>query len=72
MNDRTFIRGFEGFHDTRFLALTIIAVLVFGIVMSAFVKGFQGSPVSRSADAMVFLHSSEPRTPSPPPAIPAP
>ena len=72
MNDRTFIRGLEGFHNTRFVGFAVLAVLVFAVVLSVVVAGFRGNHVSTSADAMTFLQYSQPRPPAAPPAAPVP
>jgi hypothetical protein len=70
MDDRTFIRGFEGFHNTRFLAFTVVAVILFAIVLSGVIDGFRGNHVSTSADAMTFVHRAQPQAPAAPPAAP--
>jgi hypothetical protein len=72
MDDRAFIRGFEGFHDTRFLALTILAVLVFAVVMSGVFAGFRENHVSMSTDAITFVHRAQPQPPTAPPAAAVP
>ena len=71
MDDRAFIRGFEGFHSNRFLAFAALAVLAFAVVLAAVVMGFRGNHVSQSADAMALVRSSAPQAPAAPPAIPA-
>jgi len=62
MNDPAFIRGFEGFHNKRFLGFTALAVLVFAIVVTATVGGFRGRRIANSADAMTGVGSSTPTT----------
>ncbi len=61
MDDRAFIRGLEGFHNRRFLAFTVLGVLVFAVVLTVVVAGFRRNDVRRSADAVTLVHSSPPQ-----------
>lgn len=67
MNDRALIRGLEGFHNRRFLALLAVGLLAFAIVLVAVAKGFRDNHVSRGADAMSGVTAPEPRPPATPP-----
>ena len=60
MNDPAFIRGFEGFHNKRFLGFTALAVLVFGILLAVTISGFRGRDISTGANAMTGARSSVP------------
>jgi len=55
MNDRAFIRGFEGFHNRRFLGFAALALLAFGLVLSGVIYGFRHNDVAKSADAMTLV-----------------
>jgi hypothetical protein len=69
MDDRAFIRSFEGIHNKRFLTLAALGLLAFVVVLSGLVAGFREDRVSKSADAMALVQS-QPRTPVAPPAVP--
>lgn len=69
MDDRAFIRGFEGFHNRRFLAFAALALLAFAVVLSGVVAGFRHNQVTKGADAMVERASSS--RSAAPPAAPA-
>jgi hypothetical protein len=69
MNDRAFIRDLEGFHDRRFLAFTVLGVLVFAIVLGVIVAGFRKNHVYRSADAVTLVRPSPPQVSAAPPAV---
>lgn len=71
MEDRAFIRGLEGFHNRRFLAFTVLGVLVFAVVLSVVVAGFRKNQVYRSADAVTLVRPSPPQVAAAPPAGPA-
>jgi hypothetical protein len=72
MDDRAFIRSFEGFHNKRFLAITGLAVLAFALVIVAFVAGARRGhlDVGKSSDAVTYPGAAPPRAPAPPPATP--
>jgi hypothetical protein len=71
MDDRAFIREFEGFHNKRFLAFVGLALLAFIVAVGGLVRGFRGNHVRTSADAMTYSHTPPARTPpAPPPANP--
>lgn len=70
MDDRTFIRGLEGFHNRRFLAFAVLAVLVFAVVLAVVVAGFRKNHVYRSADAVTLVHPSPPQVSAVPAAGP--
>ena len=70
MDDRSFIRDLEGFHNRRFLAFTVFGVLVLAVVLAVVVVGFRKNHVYRSADAVTFVHPSPPRMVPAPPAGP--
>jgi hypothetical protein len=55
MDDRAFIRGFEGFHNKRFLALVALGLLAFVLVLAGVVAGFRNAQVAKSADAMSLV-----------------
>lgn len=55
MDDRAFIRGFEGFHNRRFIGFAALALLVFAIVLGGVVGGFRQNQVAKSADAMTLV-----------------
>ena len=63
MNDRSLIRGLEGFHNKRFLALTAVGLAVFAIVLIAVIAGFRNNRIDRSADAMSGVTATQPRAP---------
>jgi hypothetical protein len=56
MDDRAFIRGFEGFHNRRFIGFAALALLVLAVVLSGVIGGFRQNQVARSADAMTLVH----------------
>ncbi len=58
MDDRAFIRQFEGFRSRRFVAFTVLGVLGFALVLAVVVAGFRRNHVYRSADAVTFVHRS--------------
>jgi hypothetical protein len=68
MNDREFIRGFEGVHNRRFLGFAALALLAFVVVMSGVIAGFRGNHVRRSADAISLVQPAQPRIYAPLPA----
>jgi uncharacterized membrane protein len=68
MDDRAFIRGLEGFHDRRFLAFTVLGVLVFAVVMTVVFAGFRKNHVYRSADAVTLVQPSPPQVAAAQPA----
>jgi hypothetical protein len=71
MNDRTFIRDLEGFHNGRLLAFTVLGLLFFAVVLTVVVAGFRKNHVYRSADAVTLVHPSPPQVAAaPPPAGP--
>lgn len=70
MDDRAFIRGFEGFHNRRFLVFTALALLAFGVVLFGVVVGFRDNHVYRGADAMTLVGPRQPRASAAPPAVP--
>jgi hypothetical protein len=55
MDDRAFVRGFEGFHNKRFLGFAALALLIFAVVLGGVVVGFRHNHVARSADAMSLV-----------------
>lgn len=61
MDDRAFIRQFEGFHSRRFVAFTVLGVLGFALLLGVVVAGFRKNHVYRSADAVTFVQPSPPR-----------
>ena len=61
MDDRAFIRDLEGFHNRRFLAFTVVGVLVFAVVLIVVVAGFRKNDVRRSADAVTLVPPSPPQ-----------
>lgn len=67
MDDRSFIRSLEGFHDSRFVLFTVIGVLVFAVVMTVVVAGFRENDVYRSADAVTLVRPSPPQVSAAPP-----
>jgi len=71
MDDRAFIRDLEGFHDRRFVAFTVLGVLVFAVVLAVVFAGFRKNDVYRSADAVSLVRPSAPQVLAPPPAGPA-
>jgi hypothetical protein len=71
MDDRAFIRDLEGVHNGRFLAFSVLAVLVFAGVMAVVVAGFRKNQVYRSADAVTLVQPSPPQVSAAPPADPA-
>ena len=66
MDDRTFIRDREGFHNRRFLAFAVLGVLVFAVVLTVVVAGFRKNQVYRSADAVTLVKPSPPQVSAPP------
>jgi hypothetical protein len=68
MDDRAFIRDLEGFHNGRFLAFAALGVLVFTVVLTVVVAGFQRNHVYRSADAVTLVNPSPPQVSAEPPA----
>jgi hypothetical protein len=44
MDDRAFIRQFEGFHSRRFVVFTALGVLGFALVLAVVVLGFRRNP----------------------------
>ena len=54
MNDQEFIRGFEGFHNKRFVGFAALALIAFALVLGGVVVGFRQNHVAKSADAMVL------------------
>jgi hypothetical protein len=68
MDDRAFIRDLEGFHNRRFLAFTVLGVLVFAVVLTVVVAGFRKNQVYRSADAVSLVRPSPPQVSAAPPA----
>ena len=61
MDHRAFIRDLEGFHDRRFLAFTVLGVLVLAALLTVVVAGFRRNQVYRSADAVTLVHRSPPQ-----------
>jgi hypothetical protein len=55
MDDRAFIRGFEGFHNRRFLGFLALALLALAVVVGGVVVGFRQNDVPKSADAMSLV-----------------
>jgi hypothetical protein len=55
MDDRTFIRGFEGVHNKRFLTFAGLALLAFAVVVGGVIMGFRHSDVAQGADAMALV-----------------
>ena len=68
MDDRAFIRDLEGFHNRRFLAFTVLGVLVLAALLTVVVAGFQRNQVYRSADAVTLVRPSPPQVSAVPPA----
>jgi hypothetical protein len=55
MDDRAFIRGFEGFHNKRFVGFVALALLAFAAVLGGVVVGFRHNEVAKSADAITLV-----------------
>jgi hypothetical protein len=70
MDDRAFMRDLEGFHNRRFVAFTVLGVLVFAAVMAVVVAGFRKNQVYRSADAVTLVRPSPPQVSAAPLAGP--
>jgi hypothetical protein len=64
MDDRAFIRGFEGFHNRRFVGFAALALLVFAVVVGGLVRGFRGNEVTKGADAMALAHGATTQAPA--------
>ena len=58
MDDRTFIQGFEGFHNGRFLGFTALALLVFAVVVGLVAAEFRHNDVAKSTDAMTLPNTA--------------
>lgn len=55
MDDRAFIRGFEGFHNRRFIGFAALALLVVALVVGGVAGAFRHSEVAKSADAIALV-----------------